>query len=318
MRIPRSFASVILAAFSAAAVASGASDGVPVGFLQSVSGDVEILGGNSPGKLHANTDAGRILFSDETIRCGLNGHAEVRTGDSGSGNIDVCKSRKDWNSPGIQAQATARGDSGRIEDALEKYGKRAGRDKGTESAIYSPPDHGAVIAAKFIVRWRTRPPLPKLTVVLQDGAGNELARVPDVDGAAGILDLPALRDAMVKYRDTAAASHEAKLMFQFESRPPQSVTFLVLSLAQEHDLDQQLAQQDRPGDLFSHVMRARAFDNFGLFNLVAAEYDSALEQAPQSRDLLRAAFYAHARTGDLHRARELRDKLRVIEGSSGN
>jgi hypothetical protein len=61
------------------------------------------------------------------------------------------------------------------------------------------------------------------------------------------------------------------------------------------------------------VARAGVYESFKLYGEVAAEYDSALKEAPTSRDLLRVALTAHARIGDFRTARSLRDQLAQVE-----
>ena len=68
-----------------------------------------------------------------------------------------------------------------------------------------------------------------------------------------------------------------------------------------------------PDGFFLHLERAAIFDSYRMYGSVAAEYDAALEAAPESVDLLRAAITAHSRIGDLRRARDLRDKLQQVE-----
>ena len=52
-----------------------------------------------------------------------------------------------------------------------------------------------------------------------------------------------------------------------------------------------------------------------MYDQVAFEYDKALKDAPESHDLLQAAYNANSRIGNLHRARELMDELENGEQS---
>ena len=275
-----------------------ATERQPIGFIESITGDVKL----NEQKLDPTKDAGRILYKGETIKCEKGATLQVQLDD---GPHD-CK-----NAPSAIAKVHAGESAGSLEH-LEKY-KLAGRAKGTESPIYSPPEGGAVIASKFVMRWRIRPPLGKLTVALLNGKGAELWHLEKVDGASGALDSDAARKALTAYRDNGDSIHQAKLVFKDESDVKVSVAFTVLTREQERALEKELGQLNTGLKLYHHVQRASVFDSYRMYDMVAAEYDLALNGAPESRDLLRAAMNAHARTGNLSRARELRDRLSKVE-----
>jgi hypothetical protein len=286
------------------------SDPVPVAFVEKIIGDVTLQSKTGQVKLDPKTDVGRILYSDESLSCVGNAKAIIHISGPGT---DVCRPKEPWHPPQPRESASIK-----MAKDLENYGKRAGRDKGSESAIYSPPDQGAILPQKLVVRWRTRPPLGSFTAVLLDGHGTELARAAAVDGGTGVLESSAFRAALTKYRETVDPTHEAKLIFRFDTEPEQSVTFTVLTQQQESELDKALAQKGSDHGLFGYIERAAIFDSFRMYDSVAAEYDAALTEAPESRELLRAALNAHARTGNLRRARELRERLATIEDQAKN
>jgi hypothetical protein len=303
-------------------VLRAADEFTPVGFIQKLSGDVWICGvancDAGPAEvLKPDRDEGRILFENQSLKCTGGGKAFVRTSPAltvaKEFAPDICKSGKNsWqHMPTLKASeriATVQG----FDVALKQYGRRAGRDKGSESPIYSPPDKGAVIVSDFMIRWRTKPPLNKIAVSLLDGQGKVIARLENVDGNSGLLDSAAFREALATYRDSADPHHEAHLVFKTEDGTDTGVEFSVLSRTQEKDLRDRLKQVDSSHGLFQYVERAAIYESLQMYDKVASEYDSALKEAPGSHDMLQAAFNAHARIGDLRQARELRDKLDEI------
>jgi hypothetical protein len=305
---------------SSVGFARAEDDPVPVGVISSIRADVFLC--NAPAcdehgtKLDKDKDVGRILFDGETLFCKTGGDLRIDPGDRSIG----CQ-------PGHQALVPrpARPNPVRIERgmpkaadlALERYGRRAGRDKGSDSPIYSPADKGAAIPGKLVVRWRTRPALGKMSITLRGADGAEIARVDEVEGASGLLDSDALRKALVTYRDASGSSHEVQLVLKPENGPESVIGFSVLSSAQECELEAALKAIDSSHGLFGYVQRASILESAKLYDWEAAEYDAALKDAPMSRDMLRAALDANSRIGNSRRAKELRDKLYETDGKSG-
>ncbi|HEX3682595.1 MAG TPA: hypothetical protein VHU83_08615 [Bryobacteraceae bacterium] len=304
---------IVFAAFAVGAFSGAAADRVPNAEIESISGEAWLVSASGRIKLQAQEDAGRIVYSGESLACV--GNARV-FGYLGAVSATDDKPRNLCNTP-LTAETPSTNDKGRdaksIALALDTYGKRAGRDKGSGSPIYAPSNGGAVLPENFIVRWRTRPPLNTFTAVLQDSSGAELASVPGADGASGVLDSDKLRKALTQYRATTTGDRAVHLIFRFETGPEQSVSFTVLSEQQEQDLDKALQGVAAASGLILYIERAAIFESFRMYGSVAAEYDAALEHAPESRDLLRAAVDAYSRIGDLHRSHELWNRLQQVE-----
>jgi hypothetical protein len=284
---------------------------VPIGFIESIEGKVTL----SPGEkvLNSDTDRGRILFFGESLKC-VTG-AKVKGALLGGGKTvlvsNLCNRRlQQEDVDRVEAQDTG------LRDGLLRLGRLAGRNKGSESPIFEPAPDAAILPETMVVHWRTRPPLEAFTAVLQDASGKSLQQVPGVDGSAGVLDSSALRDALLKLRAGADGPVRAKLVFQVSSGAEYTANFSVLSEREEQELKAKLEQASAPGGLLAHVQRAGVFESYSLYGDVAAEYGRALDEAPRSRDLLRAAMDASARTGDLRHAREFRDRLDKEEGDS--
>lgn len=300
-----------------------ADESTPVGFIEKLSGIVFICEEQPcddarAKRLQPENDVGRILFENESLKCGAGGTAVVHISpalaiDKGIG-PDICQHGKNsWQHMPVPKAAERLVTVQGFDVALKQYGRRAGRDKGSGSPIYSPPDKGAVVISDFIIRWRTKPPLNKIAVSLLDGTGKVIARLENVDGNSGVLDSTAFREALTTYRDSADPRHEARLAFKTKDGTDAGVEFSVLSRAQEKDLQDRLKQVDFSQGLFQYVERAAIYESLQMYDKVAWEYDSALKEAPGSHDMLQAAFNAHARIGDLRPARELRDKLDAID-----
>ena len=278
----------------------------PIAFLQEIKGDVLLLRGGGEEKLNPARARGMLLHRGETLRCSTGSSAEGFKADVSRTNQraqDLCN---------LGEVARAAGDLSTASRAMEQIGRRAGRNKGEDVLIFAPPDHGAVLPGSLVVRWRTRPPLDIFTATLTDSKGAELAKVADVDGSVGSLDVDVLRGALIRYGQSSG-DHIAKLTFHGKTEPDQSVTFHVLTPAQETELKRKLVEDTQQEGLFHYVERAAVFDSFQLYDEVAAEYDAALKEAPESRDLLQAAFNAYSRIGDFRTARSLRDRLEQVE-----
>ncbi len=294
----------------------------PVGFIQSFSGKV-LLCKSRPctdqraEPLIPGNDEGRILFENQSLKCQGNATVRVHTtipiSDVRKSEFapDVCR-KDEWRDMPVLKPQDRISTTQSFDYALKQYGRRAGREKGSDTPIYSPPDQSAVAAGDFVIRWRTRPPVARAAVSLKNARGMVLAQVPDVDGSAGMLDSPSLREALASYRNSADPDHPVTLVFKTVEAET-GVSFSVLSINQEDELRNRLAQIDPSHGLFQHVERAAVYESLRMYDKVAAEYDSALKEAPASRDMLQAAFNAHARTGNLRRARELRDKLEEVD-----
>jgi hypothetical protein len=287
---------------------------VPIGFIESLEGSVILNPG--VGLLNKDTDRGRILFSGESLKCGPGAKVKgalLVGGKTAKGSNLCAQLMKPIQSADVGSVAAP---DATFRDGLLRFGRRAGRDKGSESPIFEPAPDAAILPGTMVVHWRTRPPLDTFTAVLQDASGKSLVQVPGVDGSAGVLDSSAMRDALLKLRAGADRPLRAKLVFQVSPDAEYSASFIVLSEGEERELKAKLEQASASGGLLAHVQRAGVLESYRLYADVAAEYGRALDEAPRSLDLLRAAMDAYARTGDLRHAREVRDRLEKEEGAS--
>ena len=132
-------------------------------------------------------------------------------------------------------------------------------------------------------------------------------------GDSGVLESPVIREALARFAAANRPGSEVRLILHSEPNPDSSVAFTVLTPRQEQALKRQLAEQVSSDPFVEHLQRAAIFDAVHMYNSVADEYEAAAQQAPASPDLLRAAITASAKVGDLHRAHELRTRIRQLD-----
>jgi hypothetical protein len=309
------------------AVLSGyaATQDVPVAFIEEVRGPAKLqeyrMINGKPSyseviPLKENTDIGRLLYPKDKITCEAGTTARIRIDPIAAkapNGPDHCDKASDT----ITAPEAAAFYSQRGKGPLATFDTYviAGRPKGSESPIYSPADKSVVSADRFEIHWRTLPPLGIFTAILADANGKELARAEKVSGESGTLDPAPFRRALSAVRAADSAA-EFRLTFKPESGAEQHVVFGVLSQEQQHQLDGAIAGVGSTTGLLAYLQRAAIYDSFRMYNAVASEYNAALKEAPESLMLLRAALTANSRTGDLQRAREVRDKLQQVEDNS--
>lgn len=95
-----------------------------------------------------------------------------------------------------------------------------------------------------------------------------------------------------------------------------TVRFRVLSPSELKALNSDLSALGTAPQLLTHILRARVFEKYGMFNQVADEYEEALKLAPNSRSVLQAAISAHHRTGNVWRENELLRRAGNTEGEN--
>ena len=282
---------------------------VAVGMIVSIQGKPTLNPGNRSLKIGA--DDLYFLYAGDSIKCSQGADVEGILIESNSLQPRPLCNRGVFVAPpgsGMTSTIIA------LRNGLNEAGRRAGRDKGGESLIFEPAPGGSILPDKLVVRWRTRPPLDQLTLILQSDSGKPLLEIPGIDGSTGTLDSPPLRAALLKLRTDAPAITTAKLILKRPAPEAASTSsFDILSEHQEQELQTQLLQAATLDGPLAHIVRAGIFIVYKAYGQVAAEYGSALEQAPDSVDLLQAALGAYSRIGDLHRAQEISNRLDLIE-----
>jgi len=260
--------------------------------------------------LDPDQDQGRRIYSGEVVRCGRGG--SVRLFVLAVGEKTLTDRNPPYEIPLLpDIGATSAGtkpDDWQIKfmKALDSYGE-AGATLGGQSAVYSPPDNGAVEVSGLVIRWVPSPGYVKVQIQTLDG--QDLWVADGVDGSVGQLDSEKVRHALRTYQ---AQDPRGSLVLSLtglkgnESR----VMFSLLSPASEKTLAAELAYWDTQAKgLMRHVGRAYAFSHYFLFVEAAAEYDAALLEAPRSRDLLEKAVQANHKTGNFVRENSLKEIL---------
>ncbi len=253
-----------------------------------------------PTALHPNADAARRLHVGESIRawrgglvllilCGDGGRRELRAADG-------------WFK--IPESAECRGG-----EALAEYGNPGGRDRGGP-AVYSPADDEVIRPEAFTLKWEPSPKLRSFTArLVRNENEQEIWSEPVRDGRSGVLASAAARRALASQR---ADSRRTVILLRLEPAGGTAVviTFALLSRDDERELTNRLARWDEErSPLMKRLGRAADFALMNMFTEAAAEYEAALEDTPQSRDLLVRTIQAQCAAANAPRARTLKTRL---------
>ena len=270
---------------------------------------------NSDTVLNSTKAPGRILYRGDQLKCDPGARLILHIDGEKDPfyKPDFCASHLEWH-PVSKAKIEV-ADAGSPVAQYSNY-RIGGRSKGAESPIFVPSDNSAVDPDKLIVRWRNRPSLGTLTISLFDNKGAQLFHLENVDGAAGSLDSEPLRSALQKVRDNPELNHKLKLVFHSPTRPEESNLFSVLSHSEQASVQKSLAAIDPAHQLYAYIERASIYESANMFDQVAAQFDAALAEAPESEDLMKAAYSANSKIGNVHRAHELLDRLDAISDAA--
>jgi hypothetical protein len=198
-------------------------------------------------------------------------------------------------------------------------GQPGGRPRGDRLGVFSPTPDGAIRPARFVFRWTPQTGHDPHLLVVQDLEGREIWSQGGIEGATGRLQSISAQQALTKYRAEASRlgrSLHLRLRITDSHGAVTEVPFSLLSPRDEAEMERELKPWDRePAEaLMRHMGRASVFRRHRLYDEAAAEYDAALQTAPESRDLLDAAIQAHHHTGNRNREEELQRQLQA--GSS--
>ena len=250
-------------------------------------------------KLHPDYDRARLLFVGEEIRCGRGGVVHLRLCNRGKEEI---RGPTGWRTISASEECPN-------QDELTEYGRRGGRDKGTVSPIFSPANGSVVKPDDLVFRWVPSPALRAFSLEITRAGEGVIWHQEVADGPAGSLTSDSARQVLLEHRDK-----EGPLVLKLsdQSDKENELVFSLLSVKEERSLEQELASWDKKKDgLMRHLGRARVFARHLMLTEVAEEYEAALAEAPESRDLLRRTIEAHQRTGNAVRVRELKKRLTI-------
>ncbi len=242
----------------------------------------------------------RFLYPGEGVRCVGGGlmlvqdHAEL---------VSLAGKGK-WHYLRREGIGTSKAD----EEAVERFGRVAGRSHSLGGPIFSPVNEGVVRLAGLVVRWTPSETPGPIRLRLIDDDGNELWRVEGIQGSTGLFNSESLRRVLAQQRDARYAGQFTLSLAQGGSAEP-PVTFSLLPAEGEKGLEADLARCASKQGLMRNACRAYAFETRRMWNSVAAEYDDALASDTASPDLIASAIHIHRQIGDTDTAGRLTAQL---------
>jgi hypothetical protein len=275
------------------------------GIVKDVHGPVSLKQGKNDKtgvKLDSRYDKARLLFVDQEIYCGPGGviYLSLCNGDE--------YEDKEIQGPGGYTISPA--NKCRSLEELKEYARLGGRDRGSVSPIFSPANDSVVKPDTLVIRWVAGPKrrASALEIISASAGVVWQHEIPNV--SSGTFSAEDLRQTLVKLRD-----RDEPLLLRFRERSGTAgaegaVTFSLLSVNQEQQLQQELSAWDKKAEgMLRRLGRASIFVRHLMFIEAAEEYEGALELAPKSRDLLNRTIRAQLRTGNSLRVQELRLRL---------
>lgn len=194
----------------------------------------------------------------------------------------------------------------RIGLALARHAKPAGTRAGSSRVIYPAAD-SAVLPEHFVIRWRPFANPVKISFRILAARSEDPIWTGDAEDAAGALDSPDARQALLAYRDSS-------LNLQWSTAEAGGrVGFSVLSAAEEQSLNQELASWDRDTNVLMRLIgRAYSFDKRKLYCEAAQEDEAALKLAPDYCDLLERTKLAEEKANNTPRVRQLTAAIEAL------
>lgn len=273
---------------------------VPAALIESISGPVEFRSkpDAEPTTLDAKQDLARILFVGEQVRCPKGASLQIRSADK----TRQIAGPSDW----ITIAASS---SPRLQALLAEYGRSAGRSRVPPALVFSPTENGVVIPSEFTASWDPERVTSPVVLSIIGSKGQTLWTEAGVASKEGRLGASAARAALEQYR---AGQGPGPLVFRMvdAGKQQRDVHFFLVSTVTEQGLRRDLAAWDKePVALVAHLGRAGVLFAAGFASMAADEYEAALKQAPDSRDLLGRTMQAQDAIGNTPRAEELKKRL---------
>jgi hypothetical protein len=255
-------------------------------------------------------DQGRSIHSGEEVRCGPGCLIKLGLED---GQVMSLTEKDGWYPMPWRA---VRGS--RVRSDLDSVFEEGAIPRGAGSLILWPFENNAVRAQGFVLRWAASMSLGEVSLAVCVRQRSVICR-PDSDGFiwgrdgirgdSGSFDSDALRQALSAY---LAGSKDNRMVLTLADQAgnPTNVNFLLLAPPEESELQQELAKWDNnPDAFFGHIGRGCAFERHSLFREAAEEYEAALQEAPESNNVLERAINAHKLAGEGSRAQALEKLL---------
>jgi hypothetical protein len=277
------------------------------GLAQNVAGIVEQIhcraeltqrSGHNSIHLDAKRDIGRFLFPGESVVCTSTGFLDLLVFGRA---VKIDQPGVPYSIPYIRPSHLSDEEQMR-QSALEAYFRRGGRERSSDESagdsvspqfffIVLPVDHGG-----------------RLVVSMRNKTDEEIWR-GEISNRSGILESVGAREAISRYQQSGGG-FLAVLIKQDDKR--QQIKYFVLSSDAERQLESALAAWDgEPSSLVRHIGRASVLSDSMLFEAAGREYEAALSEAPESKNVLQAAIKEYERSGDQNRANSLKARLRA-------
>jgi len=192
--------------------------------------------------------------------------------------------------------------------ALQHFGG-GGRPRASGVVIFSPADDSVKAPGRFTIRWVASDQDKNITLAIFDDTNKVIWREQVADGTAGHLASDSAREALLKY-SREGGKGTLKLTLTRPDEQTEQVRFSLLSSESEQDLQTELIKWDREeASLLRHAYRAYSFSSRGMLTEAVEEYEAALAETPDSRDLLMATIMANRNIGNSPRANEFVKRL---------
>jgi hypothetical protein len=257
-------------------------------------------------------DQGRSIHSGEEVRCGPGCAMKVGLDD---GQVVSLTEKDGWYPmpwPAV-GRSKARSD-------LDSVFEEGAIPRGAGALILWPFENNSVKAQGLVVRWAASNSLGQvsLTVCMRRSGAicrpeseGLIWRQDGIPGGSGSLDSDALWQALSAVPG-GGKDNRLVLTLTDEAGNQTSVGFLLLSPSEESELQQELAKWDGNADVFfGHIGRGCAFERHHLFHEAAAEFEAALQEAPESNSVLERSINAHKLAGESSQARALEKRMRA-------
>lgn len=259
-------------------------------------------------ELNSKTDVARRLYAGDSVHCELNARLTLRIG----GRTTELDDKSGWFViPRSTTQADPR------QQAIDEYGRIGGRSRGpiSNSILNSPADDSMATPDFFFISWAPVERRCRISFTLEGPGGKRLWTDSGIEGAAGVLESDAAREALVNYRREFGGGEFRLKLIDSCGHSDQS-NFGMLSTVQEQKLKTALALWDQEeNELFARLGRASVFIQARMPPQAAKEYEAALALAPDSLDLIESTGGAERLTGNVRRARELEKRLIKVQAS---
>jgi hypothetical protein len=270
--------------------------------------ELTTVGSPHPVRLRSSRDVGRSMSAGDQIRCIGDGYLELFASDD--------KKRIEASQGWFTIQPLPPNPPfSLIAEGLRKYGIPGGPRAG-DSLILWPYDGSTVSPETFVIRWV--PVQEKIELAIRVAGKNLTLWGPvEVEGTKGFLNSDGIFPVLMAYKTQSEQSDLILSLSIGERAKWEDAHFSLLTSQQEHELTADLnSWATRTEAVALHLGRAYSFTHFRLFAEAADEYDSALEDAPESPHLLEEAIEMNRLAGKADRVKELEHRLKLLSDAS--